>query len=266
MTNVSLENKKENIGHSFEYKWIPVRALDVDDLYQRQIKDPRIKNIVKHWNPDLVNPPKVSLRADGSMYIFDGQHTAVAYKIHEGEDSQILCKVYRGLTWQEEVELFLAQEGPDKRSLTTNERLRAMYNSNNEQVRSMVKAAELAGVRVDFGTSQAINKVTAISTLFKVYKRLSREQYIDMLIVLREAWGGSPEGFSRELLVGMADFFKAYYTQFKLKDLVKSLSKVSPVQIVREGKSIGTASSTYARIILRVYNSGRSTNRLPDLL
>lgn len=266
MTNVAGKAKDENIGHSFEYKWIPIRALNVDDLYQRQIKDMRIKNIVKHWNPDLVNPPKVSLRSDGSMYIFDGQHTAVAYKIHEGDDAQILCKVYRGLTWQEEVELFLAQEGPDKRALTTNERLRAMYNSNDEQVRSMVKAAELAGVRVDFGKSQATNKVTAVSTLFKVYKRISREQYIDMLVVLRNAWDGNPEGFTRELLTGMAEFFKAYYGKFKLKDLEKSLSKVSPIQITREGKSIGTASSTYARIILRIYNNGRSTNRLPDLL
>lgn len=266
MTNVSAEAKKENAAHNFEYKWIPVRQLNVDDLYQRRVADARIKNIVKHWNPDLVNPPKVSLRSDGSMFIFDGQHTAIAYKIHEGDDSQILCKVYRGLTRQEEAELFLLQEGPDKRPISVNDRLRAMYNFNDEQVRSMVKAAELAGVRVDFGTAQAINRVTAISTLFKVYKRLTREQYIDMLIVLREAWSGNPEGFSRELLVGMADFFKAYYGQFKLKDLIKSLSRVTPIQIIREGKGMGTSGSTYARIILRYYNSGRSTNRLKDQL
>ena len=266
MTNLASANNNNINEHPFEYKWVPVRALAVDTIYQRKVDDKRVNRMVKHWNPDLVNPPKVSLRQDGSMFVFDGQHTTIGYKIVNGENSMILCKVYRGLTRQEEVELFLAQEGPDKRSLTTNEKLRAMYNMNYEKVRGMVTLAELAGVRVDFGTSQAVNKVTAVSTLFKVYKRMPREQYIDMLIVLREAWNGSPDGFSRELLAGMADFFAAYYGKFKMKDLTKSLSRVTPTQIVREGKGLGTTGSTDARIILRYYNNGRSVNRLPDLL
>ena len=46
------------------------------DAYQRPLDEALVRKIVAHWNPDLMNLPKVSHR-DGKYYVFDGQHTIV---------------------------------------------------------------------------------------------------------------------------------------------------------------------------------------------
>ena len=42
--------------------------------YQREIKNERVKRIVKDFDERIANEPKVSYR-DGKYYVFDGQHT-----------------------------------------------------------------------------------------------------------------------------------------------------------------------------------------------
>ena len=155
MTNLTQAVTATEHGHNYEYKWIPVKQLKVDQYYQRYVVQSRIDKIIANWNYDLVNPPKVSMRDDGSYFIFDGQHTVVAYKEHEGDDALIYCKVFRGLTRHEETELFLQQNGISK-AVTATEKLRAMYNDNNKQVRSMVRDCELCGVTVLFTSVSSI--------------------------------------------------------------------------------------------------------------
>lgn len=261
--------KKERHNVTYEYRKMSTKELMVDDLYQRDIDPKRIAKMVKNYDPCLVNAIKVSYR-DGKYFMFDGRHTSVMEKTVRGKGKDVVvdCKVFSGLTRLDEMELFVAQNG-ESAPVSVLAKLKALYNFGDPDVLGMVSAAQLAGVRVDFTKGQAMNKVTAVSTLMKIYLRAPREQYIDMLSVMRQAWAGIPDGFAREIMIGMEKFYQTYYGQFNSKDLIKSLSKIAPVQIVREGKSIGAAtftSSVYARIILRIYNNGRTTKRLEDKL
>ena len=261
--------KKNRQNVSREVKKLNTKDLLVDELYQRDVDMKRIGAMVKDYDPCLVNFIKVSFR-DGKYYIFDGRHTSVLEKTvrGKGDDVSVACLVYKGLTRYDEMELFVAQNGKSV-PVNINAKLKALYNFGDKDVKGMVDAAQCAGVRVDFTKGQAVNKVTAISTLIKLYMRMERDQYIDMLYVLRETWEGIPDSFCREMLIAMEKFYQAYWGKFKSKDLIKSLKKVTPVQIVREGKSIGAAAltaSVYARIILRTYNMNRTTHRLPDEL
>lgn len=261
--------KKDRQNVTYEYRKLNTKELVVDEMYQRDIDPKRVARIAKNYDPCLVNAAKISFR-DGKFFIFDGRHTSVVEKTvrGKGKDVMIDCKVYSGLTRLDEMELFVAQNG-ESSPVRINDKLKALYNFGDPDVLGMVGAAQLAGVRVDFSKGQAMNKVTAVSTLMKIYLRAPRNQYIDMLSVMRLAWAGIPDGFAREIMIGMEKFYQTYYGQFNSKDLIKSLSKIAPVQIVREGKSIGAAtftSSVYARIILRIYNNGRTTKRLEDKL
>ena len=259
--------ERRNVTH--EYRTISTKELQVDELYQRDIDPKRLARMVKKYDPCLVNPVKVSYR-DSKYYIFDGRHTSVMEKTVRGKGRDVLveCKVFYGLTRLDEMELFVEQNG-ESRPVSVNAKLKALYNFGDPDVTGMVGAAAAAGLRVDFTKGQAANKVTAISTLMRMYLRMPRDQFIQMLSVLREAWGGAPDSFVRELLVGMEKFYLHYYAKFVPKELIKSLRKVEPIQIVRQGKSIGAsaqAATAYARIILQTYNTGRSKNRLPDEL
>ena len=264
-----MKKNRQNVTR--EVKKLNTKDLVVDELYQRDVDMKRIGAMVKEYDPCLVNFIKVSFR-DGKYYIFDGRHTSVLEKTvrGKGDDVSVACLVYKGLTRYDEMQLFVAQNGKSA-AVSTNAKLKALYNFGDEDVKGMVDSAMLAGVRVDFTRGQATNKVTAVSTLIKVYMRMkdNREQYIDMLSTLRESWQGIPDSFCREMLIAMEKFYQTYSGRFKRKELVKSLSKISPSQIVREGKSIGAAAMTasvYARIILRAYNTNRTTHRLPDEL
>jgi len=261
--------RKDRSNVTREVKKLNTKDLAVDELYQREVDPKKIGRMVKNYDPCLVNFIKVSFR-DGKYYIFDGRHTSVLEKTvrGKGQDVPVACLVFKGLTRLDEMELFIAQNG-EATPVSVNSKLKALYNFGDPDVTGMVGAAQCAGVRVDFTKGQAMNKVTAISTLLKLYMKMPRAEYIDMLSTIREAWQGIPDSFCREILGGMERFYSAYSGKFNPKDLAKSLSKVAPVQIVREGKSIGAAATTatsYARIILRTYNSGRTTKRLPDEL
>lgn len=261
---------RNNVTH--EYKLINTKDILADELYQREINPKRIAQMAKKYDPCLVNAPKLSFR-DGKYYVFDGRHTTVLEKTvrGKGKDVTIECKVFYGLTRFDEMDLFTQQNGivgpvlsPDK--------LRALYNFGDPDVVGMVNDASRVGVTIDFKSSPGVCKTVAYATIRNIYLRFvkygHRELYGEMLNTIRLAWGGMPESFTREILSGMAKFFMAYHGEFKTKELIKSLGRVSPVTISREGKSLVSSAgeNSYARVILSIYNQRRHSNRLEDKL
>ena len=66
------------------------------------IQRKRVELIAKDFNEYTANEPKVSFR-NGRYYVTDGQHTIEARILRNGgKDPPILCKIYTGLTMQQE--------------------------------------------------------------------------------------------------------------------------------------------------------------------
>lgn len=250
----------------FEYKLMNTKMLTVDKSYQRDTDMTRVRSIVREWNPCLVHAVKVSKR-DGKYYIFDGQHTVEALKLkNKGFDTQIWCQVFNGLTWLDEVELFLAQNG-NSRAVKMNDKFRARMNAGDEDVVKMVRSAEALGIIIDFKGSKAYNKIVALTTLARIFKNTTEKEYTRILKLIRDTWGGVQESYSSEILKGVFVFLKAYGDEFKDANFRNRLGRVSPSVIIREAKaSAAPGDSKYARQILAVYNQGTRTSRLPDKL
>ena len=250
-------------GHEFEYKQLRPSQIKVDPLYQRQLDIKRVDQIVREYCGDLFNEPKVSYR-DGQFWVFNGQHSIAAWrKIHGGEDKLIVCKVFKGMTWLQECDAFMRQNGIAK-DPTTNEKLRAAFNSRDPDVVDMVEKAKLCGFLVDFSQSKTPTRIVATNTLFRSYKKLGPDKYLDMLTAINGAWYGDEDAISMQVLSGMTVFFASYYGNFSVDDLVKSLKKISPSQIIRNGKQYQNRTNTYTREILKVYNAKRKTHRLDE--
>lgn len=243
-------------GHEFELKALYPSQIKFDPLYQRELDAPRAAKIAEEFDGDIFNEPKVSYR-DGTYWCFNGQHSIVAWRIyHKNKDKPITCKVFKGMTWLDECEAFVKQNGINKEP-TTNQKLRAAFNSSNPDVVEMVELAKLAGFIVDFRQSKAQKRIICTSTLFKSYKKLGKDAYLDMLTTLMAAYGGDDDSLQRQIIDGLTTFYKRYYGNFKASDLVKNLQKVSPNEIIRNGKTYTTQKNGYAREILKVYNKGR---------
>lgn len=249
-----------------EYKKLNTKYLFIDDLYQRNLDTHRVNKIVSEFNPNLVNPIKVSYR-DGKYWVIDGHHTMAALIArNKGNDLLVVCKVFYGMTWLDEVNLFLEQNGKFARTVNINDKLRAMKNAGDPDVSQMCKLTEKVGFHVDFKGSKGDNKIVALSTLTRAYSALDPEEYIEYLTLIKRTWGGSRESLTREILQGVFVFYKTYKGKFKTQNFVTRLKKVSPVAIVRDGRvSSAPGASKYARQILGWYNRN-AKDRLPDLL
>lgn len=248
-----------------EYKDINTKLLFVDQLYQRDVDKARVAQMNKQYRAELVNAIKVSYR-DGKFWIFDGQHTAELLKLrNRGRDLPVECKVFYGLTWLDECELFLLQNGVS-RSVSMSDRFKARFNRGDKDVVAMVNIAEKLGIRVDFTKSKGDNRICALTTLNRVYNSLGDDDYAEMLSIIKDAWGGDAVSYSAEILKGMFIFYSTYKGQYNKKRLLTQLGRVSPSVIIREGKaSTAPGFSKYARQILNAYNY-QTKNKLPDVL
>ena len=74
--------------------------------YQRPVLDRVVDKLVREWDPRLLTPLVVSYR-DGRYNLVDGQHRVCAMrKKNGGKDVTALCRVYHGLTYEQEAELY----------------------------------------------------------------------------------------------------------------------------------------------------------------
>lgn len=250
---------------NYEYKDINTKFLCIDHLYQRDPDGQRINKILKEFRPELVNAIKVSFR-DGKYWVFDGQHTMEVLKAkNKGRDCIVECKVYDNLTWLDECDLFLLQNG-NSRSVNMNDKFKARMNRGDADVVRMVNLAQDLGIRVDFSKSRGTNKICALTTLNRIFNSVSEFDYIEILSLIRDTWNGDEASYSSEILKAMYIFVTTYKGQYNRKAFVDRCSRVSPTVIIREGKaSTDSGFAKYTRQILKAYNA-KAKNRLPDLM
>ena len=256
---------KDMKERNYEYREINSKFLCVDRLYQRDVDGQRVNKILKEFRPELVNAIKVSHR-DGKYWVFDGQHTVNVLKARAGgRDVLVECKVYEGLTWLDECDLFLMQNGIS-RNVNMNDKFKARFNRGDADVVKMVNIAQDLGIRVDFSGTKGTNKICALTTLYKMFVSVGENDYREILSIILDTWGGDAASWSGEILKGMFIFFTTYKGQFNRKAFVERCSRVSPTVIIREGKASTDAGfGKYARQMLKAYNT-KAKNRLPDLL
>lgn len=251
---------------NWEYKDINTKMLCVDKLYQRDVDMRRVRRMANAYRKEEANAIKVSYR-DGKLWIFDGQHTAEMYKLmNGGRDCLVECRVFYGLTWLDECELFLLQNGVDARSVKMEEKFKARFNRGDTDVVQMVELAQDCGIRVDFTKKKGENRICALTTLNKIYNALGDDDYKALLSLIHDTWGGDEVSYSSEMLKGMYVFYTTYKGQFNRARFIKACGKTSASVIIREGKaSTAPGFAKYARQIWNFYNYG-TKNRLPDLL
>ena len=250
---------------NFEFKEINSKFIISDQDYQHELNPVRVAKILKEFNPNIVNTPKLSFR-DGRYYVFDGQHTIALLKMRNGgKDLSILCKVFYGLTKTDEAILFEEQNGAGERDPSKPELLRSRFNRGEKIALDVVRIAESHGFTVDFKQSQGRNRIIAYSTLEKLVKAYGPAGYSNCLSILRAAWDGLPDSVSREMLEGIGIFLSRYNGQYNRAMLIKKLHGVTPVEIVRECRLIHAGGyKKYAQQIVNIYNKNMA-NRLDDV-
>ena len=141
-SNLNLSTLPES---TFTYQFVNSALLFPCMEYQRLLRTEKVASIAENFSEYVANEPKVSYR-DGRFYVFDGQNTVEARRTcNGGKDVTIRCKVFYGLTKEDEATLFAIQTG-NATCLTAGERLRANLVAENPDALYFVGITSNAGV------------------------------------------------------------------------------------------------------------------------
>ena len=174
----------------FAYRMVNSALLIPCIEYQRMLRMEKVSQIAENFSEYIANEPKVSYR-DGRFYVFDGQNTVEARRTcNGGKDVTIRCRVFYGLTKEDEATLFAIQTG-NATCLTAGERLRANLVAENPDALYFVGITSNAGVEFAYDGIRAPWKIYCIETAYELYKQYGCERYVEMLHIINEAWKGN---------------------------------------------------------------------------
>ncbi|WP_411109557.1 DUF6551 family protein [Streptomyces sp. c-19] len=211
--------------------------------------------------------PTVSSRADGTFNWIDGQNRGALCRAASRADIKITMKVFHGLSVEEEAELFLG--------LNDNRRVQPIYKFIAEVTAGRPEALAISRIANDAGwnisdgsTTNSIHAVAALITLFRADSQKSGTILRDVLSIVTEAWGHTPEAVSANILLGLGSMLNAS-PSVDQKVLVKKLSSHAGGAGGLVGKGRGLREATGCKVsegvdqvIRGVYNSGKRGGRL----
>ena len=230
------------------------------NTYQRDQQPRRVQRMVKEFDERVANEPKVSFR-NGRYYVFDGQHTIAArVERNGGVPLPILCKVYLGLSEQDEANLFAKQTGVSA-PVAPGQRVRAEVFSGDPLYCNFLFATEAAGAKIDYDQRHGKNRIACISTAFEEYQRIGDDKYREAIRLLIDGWDGDPDSLRTETVKALCRFVDLYEGEYDRKRLVRQFRKVDPLFIVRNGRALSNTLPGYKKYLYQVvmlYN-GRST-------
>ena len=197
------------------------------DLYQRDLKRERVREIAENFNECIANEPKVSAR-DGKYFVFDGQHTIAARKmLNGGHDLPTICKVYRGLFLQDEALLF-AQQAGFAAKVYPGAKLRALVFAGDLNAIAFKDATESTGLQLSFNQSRGQNRIGCVATAYSQFLSVGANIYMEALRVIAAAWDGHKDSLRAETIQGVTEFVKIYHDEYDHRRLVSRCRRYDP--------------------------------------
>ena len=175
------------------------RVISTDKLtsglpYQRPVEDKEVDRLVREWDERLFEPLAVSYR-EGRYNVIDGQHRISAMrKLHGGREVMIRCKVYSGMTYEQEAELCYKLDKAKKR-LSLSQSTNALAESGLD-----AETTEIRRLMGDAGFSWALGQrhggeyeVIATRAVINAYHFLGSAAFSRMFRLLGKTWEGDPD-------------------------------------------------------------------------
>jgi hypothetical protein len=250
-------------GCGYEYRLLTSTALETDTSYQRRIDPGLVEKIVTNFDARVANTLKVSYR-DGRFFVFDGAHTLLALKrVHGDAPFLVDCKVYFGLSYEDEAYLFALQTGQSK-DVAFGVRLRAMLISKSAEAEGFRTHTANAGLTlVDGSGSASKNTIAALAKAYKMYTDRGAEEYERIIRLIVETWDGAAWSLTSYVLGGVSAFLREYGEAVIRDRFIKRLRSVSYDDLRDEARRQQRSSSdiAHALAIVKAYNrsGGRGT-------
>ena len=201
----------------------------------------------------VANEAKISFR-NGKYYVVDGQHTIEARILRNGGRAlPILCKVYTGMTMQQEALLFAEQNGHSA-PLSAGIKLRAKVAGDDAPSKEFLAATNRVGLAFNYdGLQLSDYRISCVGTALKLYNEMGEKIYCETLRLIVAAWDGKPDSFRASVLRGMMHFVELYHGEFSEERLVRALGSVHPMEIYRVGRDNPAKLPGWKKYVFPIY-------------
>jgi len=230
--------------------------------------------MVEEFNEEAVGVLTVSHRPDGTYHVVDGQHR-VAMCLKVGK-THVQCKVYSGLSRQDEAALF--------RVLNNTKIVSSLDRFRVRVVEGEVTAVDINGILDNVGwrvperasthTPGVINSPVALEWVYAgagIRQTMQPTVFRQTMEIITAAWGYDPDGVRSDVVRGIGAFLTRYQGELDLSKVVRMLQSYpggplklqADAAIMRSMRSSPAADSV-ASILTGLYNKKRHKHRLPE--
>lgn len=263
MTKASKPNTENRPARQAHLQWVPADDLRVNPVAQREFRPNHARDLLHKFDIDKFQVPHVNRRADGSLYIMEGQHSTWAYRHFFGDGQQIQVWLYEGLSEREEAEFFLSLN--DRKNIDPMDRFKAGVTAEREAESDIDRIVRANGCTVS--KSRADHSIGAIGALNTIYQRHGGAVLGRTLRVIRDSFGEG--GYERPVMLGIAAVLARYSDQIDDQRLTTKLGSirngwkglVQRTAQIRQSHGVSQAEAASAAVV-EIYNSGRGGVKL----
>ena len=250
----------------YEYRQLNTAQLQSNQGYQRAVDPNHVKRIVDHFDPMYLDEILVSSR-DGYYYVIDGQNRIAAFKhMNGGKDCLVNCKIFRGLTYEQEADMFCHLDAI-KKKLRYCQSIQARTEAKNDTVIvAITDILSAYGIKWSFRDAgpNTDSTIKASKVLVDTYEELGPQMFELVIRLLTRTWNGHAGSMSAQFIKGLSLFVKVYVHDADEDVFVKKLSGITPAEVKSLARAEVSASNNrlkYASVFWRKYNY-RSANKL----
>lgn len=177
-------------GAAGEFEVLRIDDLKVDHSYQRDLDVNLVQKIARDYDIAAAGPLVVSRRADGSLYVVNGQHRGAAAKT--AGETEVIAQVIdtSGVPIDEarRLEAELRLKGNTRRSDKVQERFRAQLAAGYRESTSIVEIAQQFGTRIN-PWPDSKHGINCVSTVEALYRKDSGGHLVRVFEFVQEAYG-----------------------------------------------------------------------------
>ena len=230
-------------------------SLALNPMGSIQKLKPIVRSTAAYAPPEVVDgkPPVYPYTPIKSDFE-DGQHTIEARILRNGGRAlPILCKVYTGMTMQQEALLFAEQNGHSA-PLSAGIKLRAKVAGDDAPSKEFLAATNRVGLAFNYDSLQLSDyRISCVGTALKLYNEMGEKIYCESLRLTVAAWDGKPDSFRASVLRGMMHFVELYHGEFSEERLVRALGSVHPMEIYRVGRDNPAKLPGWKKYVFPIY-------------
>jgi ParB-like nuclease domain len=224
------------VGAPPSLEQIPVDRLEVDPAYQRATDGPQsrkiINDMIKQWDWSLCQPLVVARRADGRLYILDGQHRHQG-AVQRGDILFLPCVVLSSLDHAGEARTFVALN-TRRQKLTEAEVFNGMLAAGDPHAKAAQDLLDETGwtvVRHSNTSAYKAGELQCAPMLARQIRINGPDQVRFALSILRASYPDKPVTVAATLLKALFIVFDDMARPepgYDTKQLVEALGAVRP--------------------------------------